>query len=578
MKCSQYPCRRNHYRRFYLVIAWQEKQAPRRSQQSTVTMHSIPMRPLSVGDPWMTRSSWFTSGFRNQVHRSGVLKPPRPSSRRLPSKPSSCSTSRLILFAVNLGQDNMLTIADAIEALTNFRPQATMVITEAGVDSRQVIPGSLFVAIPGERADGHEFIPEAFRRGASFALTQRDMDTSFRTLDLRSVSSADSFSGQDFTTPLCLRVDNTVAALQQIARYWRRKLDLRVVGITGSVGKSTTKELVAEVLGTRYRTLKSPGNLNNEIGLPLTILKLGSGYERAVLEMGFYVPGEIKFLCDIALPQIGVVTNIGTVHAERAGSQEAIARGKSELVQELPPSPEGIAILNYDDPLVRSMADITSARVFYYGLDPKADLWADQIQSLGLDGIQFCFHYEGESLYVKIPMIGQHSVHTALRAAAVGLVEGLSWPEIIQGFLSGHAQIRLVAVRSRKGALIIDDTYNASPESTIAALNLLADLNGRKLAVLGDMLELGQYEKQGHGLVGVRAAEVADELITVGERAHEIAKSASLAGFNNDMIHEFNANHEVIDFLDDFLQPDDSVLIKGSHGMHMEEIVAALED
>src|SRR5512138_2494824 len=238
----------------------------------------------------------------------------------------------------------MLTLADAIEALTNVRPLATTVITEAVIDSRQIIPGSMFVAIPGENADGHDFIGEAFRRGASFALIQRDMDASFRTLDLRSVTSVDAFPHDDLVPPLCLRVDNTVTALQQIARYWRRKLNLRVIGITGSVGKSTTKEMIAEVLSTRYRTLKSPGNLNNEIGLPLTLLRLSDGHQRAVLEMGFYVPGEIAFLCDIAQPQVGVVTNIGTVHAERAGSQENIFLGKAELVQALPPSPEGVAI------------------------------------------------------------------------------------------------------------------------------------------------------------------------------------------------------------------------------------------
>ena len=179
-------------------------------------------------------------------------------------------------------------------------------------------------------------------------------------------------------------MDNTVSALQQIARFWRRKLDLRVVGITGSVGKSTTKEMVAEVLGTRYRTLQSPGNLNNEIGLPLTMLRLSCGYERAVLEMGFYVPGEIPFLCDIALPQIGVVTNVGTVHAERAGSQEAIARGKSGIDSGAASSSDGVAILNFDDPWVRKMEEKTKARVFFYGLSPEADLWADQIEGLGL--------------------------------------------------------------------------------------------------------------------------------------------------------------------------------------------------
>ncbi len=328
-----------------------------------------------------------------------------------------------------------------------------------------MIPGSLFVAVPGERVDGHDFIEEAFRRGASFALIQQDIPASFRALDLRSVSSVDAFPRDSLTTPLCLRVDNTVAALQQIARYWRRKLDLRVVGITGSVGKSTTKEMVSEVLSTRYHTLKSPGNLNNEIGLPLTLLRLSTGHQRAVLEMGFYVPGEIAFLCDIALPQIGVVTNIGTVHAERAGSQEAIARGKAELVQALPPAPDGVAVLNFDDPWVRKMEEKTKARVFFYGLSPEANLWADHVVGLGLEGIRFRLHYQGETLHVKIPLIGRHSVHTALRAAAVGLVDGMNWQEILNGLMQGHTQLRLAAVRSQTGALLLDDTYNASPES-----------------------------------------------------------------------------------------------------------------
>ena len=228
--------------------------------------------------------------------------------------------------------------------------------------------------------------------------------------------------------------------MQQIARFWRRKQNLRVIGITGSVGKSTTKELVTEVLKSRYHTLKNIGNLNNEIGLPLTILRMGEGHERAVLEMGFFVPGEIKFLCDIALPQVGVITNIGTVHAERAGSQETIARGKSELIQALPAAPEGIAVLNYDDPFVRPMATLTNARIFYYGLSPEADLWADEIVGMGLDGIRFRLHYKNEVLHLRVPLIGRHSVHTALRAAAVGLVEGCSWNQIIDGLQHGQYQ------------------------------------------------------------------------------------------------------------------------------------------
>ncbi len=467
----------------------------------------------------------------------------------------------------------MLTLADVLEALTNHRPEkATTVITEAAIDSRQTIPGSLFVALPGERTDGHDFVEEAFRRGASFALIQREM-AALPTLDVR--HGLDEAALAALQPPFCLRVESSLSALQQIARFWRRKLDLRVIGITGSVGKSTTKEVIAEVLSRRYRTLKNPGNLNNEIGLPLTLLRLGSGYQRAVLEMGFYVPGEIAFLCDIALPQIGVITNIGTVHAERAGSQEAIFRGKAELVEALPP--DGVAILNFDDPWVRKMEEKTKARVFFYGLSPEADLWADQVEGLGLEGIRFRLHYKQETLHTRVPMIGRHSVHTALRAAAVGLAEGLTWQEIFEGLRYGYTQLRLVAVRSQSGALLLDDTYNASPESMLAALNLLSELEGRKVAVLGDMLELGPYERQGHEMVGLRAAQVVDVLLTLGPRARMIASAARRAGMKSSRVLEFDEQQPIIEWLEKNLTSGDVVLIKGSHGLRMDRITAALE-
>ncbi|HEX8991256.1 MAG TPA: UDP-N-acetylmuramoyl-tripeptide--D-alanyl-D-alanine ligase [Anaerolineales bacterium] len=470
----------------------------------------------------------------------------------------------------------MLTLADALEALTNVRLDAGTIITEAAVDSRQVIPGSLFVAIPGERTDGHDFLQQAFQRGAGFALIQRDVESRFRVLDLRSGIVPEP--RPDLTPPLCLRVDNSLAALQRIARFWRRQLRLRVIGITGSVGKSTTKEVVAQVLSQRFHTLRNPGNLNNEIGLPLTILRLGPGYEKAVLEMGFYVPGEIAFLCDIALPQVGVVTNVGTVHAERAGSQEAIARGKAELVQNLPPAPEGTAILNFDDPYVRRMEEKTKARVLFYGLSTEAHLWADQVEGLGLDGIRFRLHYEGETMHIHLPMIGRHSVETALRAAAVGLVEGLDWQDILEGLGQGRTQLRLVAVRSESGALILDDTYNASPESMLASLNLLGEIEAqRRIAVLGDMLELGPYERQGHEMVGLRAAQVADMLVTLGPRAHLIAQAARRAGMKASSVVEFEDSRDAIQWLQQNLTEQDTALIKGSHGLRMDRIIAAVE-
>jgi len=470
----------------------------------------------------------------------------------------------------------MLTLLDIIDALTKRRPQWTnFEVSIAVIDSRQCIPGSLFIALPGEKVDGHDFVEEAFNLGANIAIVDRDVHQSIKVVDIR--------SGQDFdgdhieNGPFAIRVDDGLNALQEIARYWRQKHSLQVIGITGSVGKSTTKEVAATVLEQRYKTLKNPGNLNNEIGLPLTLLKLGDEHQRAVLEMGFYVPGEIKFLCDIANPRVGVITNIGTVHAERAGSQDEIARGKAELVEALPEAPEGVAILNYDDPLVREMTKKTKARVFYYGLDERADLWADQVNGLGLEGISFRLHHRNERLHLKVPLIGRHSVHTALRAAAIGLIEGLTWHEIVNGLRSEHTQLRLVAVNARNGALLLDDTYNASPQSTMAALNLLDEMSGHKVAVLGHMSELGQYEEIGHHMVGIRAAEVADLIVTVGERAKIIANTARKARFSKLIINEVENSEQAIEYLANRLDAKDVVLVKGSRGMRMDQIVSELE-
>jgi UDP-N-acetylmuramoyl-tripeptide--D-alanyl-D-alanine ligase len=470
----------------------------------------------------------------------------------------------------------MITLSVVFEALIHQAPAwAGQVICDVDVDSRKMIPGALFVAVPGEKLDGHDFLEDAFQRGAAFAFIEREVSGDFRVVDLRGKS--DPLPAEPLELPFCLRVENTIQALQQVAAYWRKKLNVRVIGITGSVGKSTTKELTATVLKQRHRTLKNPGNLNNEIGLPMTLWRLSEGHDRAVLEMGFYVPGEIEMLCEIARPSVGVITTIGTVHAERAGSIEEIARGKGELVEALPPAPDGVAVLNYDDELVREMADRTYARIFYYGLSPEADLWADQVESLGLDGIKFRLHYQGEIIHLRVPLIGRHSVHTVLRAAAVGLVEGLNWQEIIQGLQMGHTQLRLVAVESRSGALLLDDTYNASPKSMLADLNLLEELDGRKIAVLGDMLELGQYERIGHEKVGIRAAEIVHTLVTVGPLAKMMGRAAEQAGMPEDRIVELQDSEAAVDFLEKFLMEGDMVLIKGSRGARMDRIVTALE-
>jgi UDP-N-acetylmuramoyl-tripeptide--D-alanyl-D-alanine ligase len=291
--------------------------------------------------------------------------------------------------------------------------------------------------------------------------------------------------------------------------------------------------------------------------------------------MGFYQVGEIALLCEWARPQVGVVNNVYAVHLERAGSLDNIVQGKGELVAALPP--DGTAILNLDDPRVMSMRSRTRARVFTYGLDPAADLWADHIESRGLAGLYFHLHSGRETLHLRVPLLGQHSVHTALRAAAVGLVEGLTWEEIVAGLQSiGAVQLRLAAVKGPGDSLLIDDTYNASPESTIAALNLLSEIEGRKVAVLGDMLELGSFEAAGHRMVGQRARDVAEVLVTIGPRARLIADEARQTGLPAGAVTEFETADEALPFLRRLIGAGDVVLLKGSRGLRLDRLVRAL--
>jgi UDP-N-acetylmuramoyl-tripeptide--D-alanyl-D-alanine ligase len=477
-----------------------------------------------------------------------------------------------------------LTLADVIEGLTENRVEAPQAIANVVIDSRQAREGSLFVALPGENTDGHLFVGDAFQRGAMAAIVHQPIEAcgAGRVIDAGQSIEYSSLTGQDL--PVCLQVKDSLTGLQRLATFWRGKFDPRVIGITGSVGKSTTKELVRAVLSSRFNTLASEGNLNNEIGLPLTLLNLTAAHERVVLEMGMYALGEIALLCDIAQPHVGVVTNVGPTHLERLGTIERIAQAKTELAQALPLAAEemgqgGVAILNQDDPRVLAMANETRARVFTYGLSPEADLWASDVSSAGLEGIRFVFHYQGETIHVRVPLLGRHSVHTALRAALVGLVEGLDWEEIISGLqsLPSTAQLRLVAVPGPNESILLDDTYNASPASTIAALNLLDDLTAaKKIAVLGDMLELGSFEEEGHRKVGCRAADVVDLLIVVGTQARFVAAVARDCGLDPSLIFELEDNQAVIAYLEKTLGPGDVLLLKGSNAQKLDEIVTAL--
>lgn len=487
------------------------------------------------------------------------------------------------------------------QALTGELPPLALApwpIQRAVLDSRDARPGDLFVALVGENTDGHNYLESVLTSGASAIVCEERgreiakangaaiIDCRAGRWEHRPVVPAEAALG----VPLVYIVDDAVAGLQRIGgfqRIHRCRPDLRVIGITGSVGKTTTKEVTAAVLRHRFNTYHSPGNLNSDQGLPLSLLGLGVEYECAVLEMGMTYLGEIEQICTLARPQVGVVTNVAPVHMSRLGTIERIQQAKAELIKALPDADAGgTAILNWDDELVREMAEWTSAKIFRYGLTPEAELWADQIESAGMDGIHFWFHYRAqagspvESLHVRVPLLGRHSVHTALRAAAVGLVQGLSWAEIVAGLQDLPGQLRLVVIPGINDCTIIDDTYNASPTSTIAALNLLADLTpdsgGRRVAVLGDMLELGDMTDDGHKMVGRRAAGVVDLLVTVGELGRGIADEAKLIGFGQDKMRVMTNADDAINLLHEQLRQDDMVLVKGSRAIGMERIVAAL--
>lgn len=469
----------------------------------------------------------------------------------------------------------MLTLGHLLEALSDYRPRGNEPdVRSVIIDSRDAAPRDVFVAFRGSRRDGHDFVEDAFRRGAIAAVVERPVGDRGLTIDLNPGTGERPELPGTLTPPIQFVVPDTMVALQTWAKMWRARFSVHVTGITGSVGKTSTKELAHSVLSQRFRTLKSEGNYNNEIGLPLTLLNLRPYHQHAVLEMGMYDRGEITLLCEIARPEIGVVTIVGPVHMSRLGSLEAIVAAKQELVEALPA--DGVAILNRDEPLVMGMAEHAQAAVFTYGLDPEADLWADEIVSMGLDGVRFTLHHEGQKLRIHVPLLGRHSVHTALRAAALGLNLGMPWEEIIDGLQDEPAQLRLVTERGPQGSLILDDTYNASPESVIAALNLLKDLEGRRIAVLGDMLELGPAEETSHRLVGRRVKGVAQILITVGSRGRLIAEEALQGGMSRDCVISVDDADAAIPVLEETIQAQDVILVKGSRGVGLDRVVAAL--
>ena len=439
-------------------------------------------------------------------------------------------------------------------------------IRGAAVDSRLIGRGQLFVALPGERTDGHRFLADAAVAGAAALIVSRPVPET--VLDALG----------DVTV---LAVPDGLIALGAIAAGWRSRFDPLVVGVTGSIAKTSTKEAIAAVLGTTFRTLRSEGNQNNEIGLPLTLLRLGPDHRAVVLEMGMYAGGDIADLARLARPRIGVITAVHGVHLSRMGSLAAIERAKGELVEALPS--DGVAVLNHDDRRVRRMADRTAARVLTYGLSGDSDVTADDVSSAGFDGMRFTLRLPpargGRPVRVpaRIPGLGKLSVHNALAGAAVGHAAGIDPAVVVHALDTGWSAAHRGQVTRLGRITLIDDAYNASPPSVTAALDMLAGLPGRRIAVLGEMLELGKGAVTGHREVGTAAAATCDLLVVVGPGAKGIATSAKAAGLDPSRILEARDREVALDLLRSRLRDGDVVLVKASRGVELDLLVEALK-
>lgn len=426
-------------------------------------------------------------------------------------------------------------------------------VTGVAIDHRQVQPGDAFVAFVGQRVDGHQFVDEAFRRGASVAVVTKDVKTALGP---------------------CVRVPNALEAVQSLARWERNQFDGPVIGITGSNGKTTTKEMVAAALSALGPCVYTSANQNNELGLPLTILQRDTSHRAMVLEMGMRGLGQIAELCAIARPTVGVITHIGYNHIELLGSQENIALAKTELIASLPD--DGIAVLNGDDPWLRRMSHRTNARIVWYGMSEACDIRALSVD-WSQEGMAFDVDTPHGPARMRIRLLGQHNVMNALAAVAVGHVLGLTLEAIAEGLSRVEAQRGRLRLMSARDVTVIDDAYNASPSSVAASLEVLQRIARppHRVAVLGDMLELGDMEAEAHREAGRQAASVGvDRLFCVGERAVELAQSAKEAGLGH--VRHFRTVDELIPELEAHLSPGDVVLIKASRAMQLDRVVDAL--
>lgn len=422
-------------------------------------------------------------------------------------------------------------------------------------DSRKVEEGFLFVPIKGARVDAHDFIDGVMEKGALCTLTERELgEKSFPYIKLNS----------------------SLQAVKDIAEFYLEQLSIPVVGITGSVGKTSTKEMIAAVLEEKYNVLKTKGNFNNELGVPLTVFGLRPDHEIAVLEMGISDFGEMHRLAKIARPDTCVITNIGLCHLEFLKSRDGILKAKTEIFDFL--ESDGHVILNGDDDKLITVRDVKGIKPLFFGVDNHQGVWADEIESKGLKGISCRIHAGEESFKVLIPIPGRHMVYNALAGTAVGLTYGMNMEEIKKGIESLQSLSGRFHIIETGNRTIVDDCYNANPVSMKASLDVLQDALGRRVAILGDMGELGKEEVEMHREVGVyAAARDIDKIICVGELAGDMAEAARLAAPTKDIVH-FAEKESLLEALPEMIRDGDTILVKASHFMEFEKVVEMLKD
>ena len=432
------------------------------------------------------------------------------------------------------------------------------------IDSRTIAVGELFVAIRGPRHDGHNYVASALEQGALAAIVARENVASY----------AESVRGR------CLPVANTLAALHQLARAVRQAWARKLAGVTGSVGKTTTKEILAALLGARIRVLKSEGNLNNEYGLPLTLLRLEETHEAAVLEMGMSRPGELRRLAELARPDVGVVTRIAPVHLEFFPSVEAIGQAKRELIEGLE-GKDSVAVLNADDSRVAALAEAAPGHVIRYGFSPQAAFRAERIEDRGAFGSDFDFVGPEGRARLGLAIPGRHAIANALAALAAASVWGVGQEEAQRVFPELRpVSMRGELVRFEDGSALINDAYNSNPEALAAMMELLAATPGfrRRILAAGEMLELGPESAKLHREMGQKAAttRAMDWLIGVQGNAREFVEGAVAAGHSRSRARFFATSAEAAGFVAQLAKPGDLLLVKGSRGVKMECIVEAL--